>query len=232
MLSQVDAEYLDAPEIWRQFCIVESGLASSLSEQGVIISALDLHHRTGSPVPPSLLRLFLQNIRTMQRIKEHAAGSSFTAEVGKLEEDVCGWRPDVHEADDVTAQTIDEDDDSSESETASEADCGTGGSEFDPRIIATRPGLISSLLTTAYHTALLLVFFSCTRPSSAFLVRPLQEKLLDQLEGYVDAVEKAEVNVGIGNGIRWPVQVLQILNPSRRYGRRMRSLLVYINNRE
>lgn len=231
ILSQPDAEYLDAPEIWWQFCMVEPGLAGSLSDQGATISALDLHQRTGSPVPPSLLRLFLQNILMMQRIQGRSTSSSLTAEIGKLEEDVCGWRSDVHEANDVAAQAT-VDDDSFESETASEADRDTENNDVDPRMIATRPGLIASLLTRAYHTALLLIFFSYTRPSSAFLVRPLQEKLLEQLEDYVDAVEKAEVNVGIGNGIRWPTQVLQTLNPSKRYGRRIRSLLVYINNRE
>jgi hypothetical protein len=236
--SYIEAEHLDTPEIWRQFCVVEPGLAGStspagnISDPGATISALDLHQRTGSPVPPSLLRLFLQNILMILKIQERSANRSLTVDVGKLEEDVCGWRPGVHEADHGVAQTTGERGDSSGSETSSEADSDTRGSEVDPRIIATRPGLISSLLTTAYHTTLLLVFFSFTRPSSAFLVRPLQEELLDQLEDYVDAVEKAAVNVGIGNGIRWPMQVLQILNPSKRYGRRIRSLLVYINNRE
>lgn len=41
-------------------------------------------------------------------------------------------------------------------------------------------------------------------------LRPLLEKIRDQLDDYVDAVD-AEADLGVGNGLRWPVQVLQSL---------------------
>ncbi|KAK7424520.1 hypothetical protein QQX98_000485 [Neonectria punicea] len=166
--------------------------------------AFELHRQTGSPIPPSLLWLVLENSLLLQK-KEAGVEIDISDEATQLEHEICGWKMGEEEPDHGNPDTLSlEDDNNDENSSGSDTDADERGGRT-----ASTPQIISAPLTHAYHTSLLILFFSYTKPTNSLLLSPLRRKLLDQLRTYVRGVEKAEVDVGVGGGIVWPLKVLK-----------------------
>lgn len=194
---------------WSDLGKAESvGHGESSTDFGVHVRPLltsDLHRQVGSPIPASLLRLILES--TVLIVKNGTSSqSNDTAILDSMEKSVGDWVEDVIDWNNPSASLEYEDDieETSSSSSDDEREAPKTSFPFHSKHILTP-------LTQAYHSTLLVIFFSLLKPTNSLLLDPLKQKVPEQLQVYITAVGDLEAGAGIASGILWPLRVLDIL---------------------
>lgn len=200
---------LKESEVWGRFLVLGVITDAIVDPKTSRLSATETRRLTGSVIPPLLLQLIVDNALLLRR-KQQWTGTQGAEEIANLETRICDWTAQCEYGNDNALF------ESSQAEDT-EISCTDDGSDSEG--VETTTVLASNChdqvsgasLTLAYHTALLLLFFSDTKPTNPLLLRPLKLKLLNQLGAYVREVEETEAHVGVACGIAWPLKVLDTI---------------------
>lgn len=216
-------EHLSKSKIWEQFLALEkdpkkpAGPAERAGGPEGCITASQLRSMTGSPVPPSLLWLILENALFAQKLKAGTQNNRVRG-IAALEHTICTWVIEDDLADVMEASHMESNSDNESDSESSDTEVGSKDAAKSALHATAGP------LTQAHHTSLLLLFFSSTKPTNLMLLDPLRRKLLKQLRSYVKEVDEADLDVGVGAGILWPLKVLEGIGLGGKDKREMKPL--------
>ena len=195
-------------EVWGRFLVSGVTTDATVDPNTSRLSATEIRRLTGSAIPPLLLHLIVDNALLLRR-KQQWTGTQGAEEIANLETRICDWTAQCEYGDD---DALFEPSQAGDTETSCTDDGSDSEGEETTAVLASnRHDQVSGAsLTLAYHTALLLLFFSDTKPTNPLLLKPLKDKLLKQLEAYIREVEETEAHVGVACGMVWPLKVLDM----------------------
>jgi hypothetical protein len=189
------------------------------------LSATEIRRLTGSVIPPLLLQLIIDNTLLLRRKQQRTRTQE--AEIANLETRICDWTAQCEYGDENSLFDSNQGEDTETSCTNDGSD--SEGEETTTVLASNRHDQVSGAsLTLAYHTALLLLFFSVTKPTNPLLLKPLRLKLLNQLEAYVQEVEEMEAHVGVAYGMVWPLKVLDMAGLGKSKAKEVDSLWRFV----
>lgn len=211
-------------ELWGRFLV--SGATTDAAPMKNILSATEIRRLSGSIIPPLLLKLILDNSLLLRR-KQQWTGTQGAEEIASLETRICDWTAQSEYGDENTLFELIQGEDTEASCTDDDSD-SEGGETTTVLASNRRDQASGASLTLAYHTALLLLFFSVTKPTNSLLLKPLKLKLLNQLGTYLREVEEAEAHVGVACGMVWPLKVLDMAGVDKTKTKEADSLWMYV----
>lgn len=218
---------LKESEVWGWFLVSGVTTDATLDPKTSRLSATDIRRLTGSAISPLLLQLIVDNALLLRR-KQQWTGTQGAEEIANLETRICDWTAQGEYGDDnALFESVQAED--------TEISCTDDGSDSEGEepttvLASNRHDQVSGTsLTLAHHTALLLLFFSDTKPTNPLLLKPLKDKLLKQLEAYVREVEETDAHVGVASGIAWPLKVLDMIGLEKSKAKDVDSLWRFVS---